>query len=88
MVHKVWKQLNREGIAVGRRTVEWLMRRQGLRGVIRGKVLRTTIGNAATCPLDRVNRQFKVTGRQRSHHDRGHHEARPIDEREASSNGD
>ena len=37
------------------------MRRQGLRGVVRGKVVRTTIGNAAApCPLDRVNRQFKA----------------------------
>ncbi|WP_418134144.1 IS3 family transposase [Acidihalobacter ferrooxydans] len=56
---KVWKQLRREGIAVARCTVERLMRRQGLRGVIRGKAVRTTISNpAAPCPLDRVNRQF------------------------------
>lgn len=33
----------------------------GMRGVVRGKVVRTTIGNTATpCPLDRVNRQFKT----------------------------
>jgi transposase InsO family protein len=37
------------------------MRRLGLRGVIRGKVVRTTIPDARTaCPLDRVNRQFKA----------------------------
>ena len=37
------------------------MRRAGLRGVMRGKVVRTTIGNnAAPCPLDRVNRQLKA----------------------------
>ena len=37
------------------------MRRQGLRGVIRGKVVRTTFSNTAMpCPLDRVNRQFKA----------------------------
>ena len=37
------------------------MRRQGLRGAIRGKVVRTTISNpAAPCPRDRVNRQFKA----------------------------
>ena len=58
---KVWRQLNREGIVVARCTVERLMRRQGLRGVIRGKVVRTTISSsAAPCPLDRVNRQFKA----------------------------
>jgi transposase InsO family protein len=38
---KVWKQMNREGIAVARCTVERLMRRLGLRGVRRGKVIRT-----------------------------------------------
>ena len=58
---KVWHQLNREGIAVARCTVERLMRRSGLKGVRRGKVVRTTIGDAkAACPLDRVNRQFKA----------------------------
>ena len=58
---KVWKQINREGMVVARCTVERLMRRQGLRGAIRGKVVRTTIGDAkAPCPLDRVNRQFKA----------------------------
>jgi transposase InsO family protein len=58
---KVWHQMNREGIAVARCTVERLMRRLGLRGVRRGKVVRTTIGDAnAPCPLDRVKRQFKA----------------------------
>ncbi len=58
---KVWHQLNRQGIAVARCTVERLMRRSGLKGVRRGKVVRTTIGEAkAACPLDRVNRQFKA----------------------------
>jgi transposase InsO family protein len=58
---KVWRQLQREGIQVARCTVERLMRLQGLRGVRRGTVLRTTFGNTATpCPLDRVNRQFKA----------------------------
>jgi transposase InsO family protein len=37
------------------------MRRLGLRGVRRGKVVRTTIGDSkAPCPLDRVNRQFSA----------------------------
>ena len=58
---KVWHQLNREGITVARCTVERLMRRMGLRGVRRGKVVRTTVGDAkAPCPQDRVNRQFKA----------------------------
>ncbi|WP_407280852.1 IS3 family transposase [Aromatoleum evansii] len=58
---KVWRQLNREGVAVARCTVERLMRRHGLRGVVRGKVVRTTISDSkAACPLDRVNRQFKA----------------------------
>ena len=58
---KVWRQLNREGIEVARCTVERLMRRQGLRGVVRGKVVRTTVSDRkAPCPLDRVNRQFKA----------------------------
>jgi len=58
---KVWRQLNREGVVVARCTVERLMRRQGLRGVVRGKVVRTTVSDCkAACPLDRVNRQFKA----------------------------
>ncbi len=56
---KVWRQLKREGIAVARCTVERLMRQQGLAGVRRGKVVRTTTPNlAAPCPRDHVNRQF------------------------------
>jgi len=58
---KVWKQMNREGIEVARCTVERLMQRLGLRGVRRGKVVRTTISdNKAPCPLDKVNRQFRA----------------------------
>jgi putative transposase len=58
---KVWHQLNREGVQVARCTVERLMKREGLHGVRRGKIVRTTIPDkAALCPLDRVNRQFKA----------------------------
>lgn len=58
---KVWRQLDREGMTVARCTVERLMRRQGLRGVVRGKVVRTTVSDPkAPCPLDRVNRQFRA----------------------------
>lgn len=54
---KVWRQLGREGVSVARCTVERLMRKLGLRG----KVVRTTIGDAkAPCSLDRVNRQFRA----------------------------
>jgi transposase InsO family protein len=56
---KVWLQLNREGLAVARCTVARLMRGMGLRGVIRGKPIRTTFSDkAAPCPADHVNRQF------------------------------
>ena len=58
---KVWRQLAREGMPVARCTIERLMRRQGLRGVRRGKVVRTTISDSrAPCPLDRVHRQFRA----------------------------
>ena len=58
---KVWRQLGREGVVVARCTVERLMRRQGLRGAMRGKVVRTTFSDSATpCPLDRVNREFRA----------------------------
>ena len=58
---KGWKQMRRERITVARCTVERLMKRLGLQGVRRGKVVRTTIGDASAArPLDRVNRQFKA----------------------------
>jgi putative transposase len=46
---KVWLQLGLEGWDVARCTVERLMRKMGLRGVVRGRKVRTTI------PSDRVN---------------------------------
>ncbi len=37
------------------------MRQMGLKGIVRGKSVRTTISDkAAPCPLDRVNRQFQA----------------------------
>ena len=61
-VRKVWRQLGREHADVARCTVERLMKRLGLQGVVRGKPVRTTISNpAAPCPLDHVNRQFKAS---------------------------
>ena len=60
-VRKVWRQMKREGIDVARCTVARLMRRMGLKGVIRGKPVKTTVRDKATpCPLDRVNRQFQA----------------------------
>ena len=58
---KVWKQMNRERIAVARCTVERLMKRLVLQGAMRGKRVRTTTPDAAAQrPLDRVNRQFSA----------------------------
>lgn len=54
--------MNREGIRVARCTVERLMRKLGLHGVVRGKRCRTTISDPAMSrPADLVNRQFKAT---------------------------
>jgi len=51
---KLWKQISREGVKVARCRVERPMRRLGLRGVKRGKVVRTTVSDAkAPCPLTR-----------------------------------
>jgi putative transposase len=59
---KVWAQLNREGIAVARCTVERLMRELGLQGVVRGKPsVRTTVSDDANDrPRDLVARQFQA----------------------------
>jgi len=59
---KVWAQLQREGIAVARCTVERLMRGLGLRGVVRGRAsVRTTLGDPASDrPADLVQRQFRA----------------------------
>jgi putative transposase len=58
---KVWRQLKREGENVARCTVERLMRRMGLQGVVRGKPAKTTVSDkTAPCPQDRVNRQFQA----------------------------
>jgi transposase InsO family protein len=58
-VRKVWRQMRREQFDVARCTVQRLMNRLGLRGVIRGKTVRTTVSDPkAPCALDRVQRQF------------------------------
>ena len=60
-LRKVWWQLRRKGIEVARCTVTRLMLAMGLRGVLRGKSVRTTMSDkAAPCPPDRVNRDFRA----------------------------
>src|SRR5262249_4736573 len=59
---KVWRQLNREGHAVAKCTVERLMRGMALRGVVRGKSRRTTVPDTtAPRPADLVERRFAAT---------------------------
>ena len=59
---KVWKQLNRESIPIGRWTVERLMKKLGIEGVVRGRSCKTTIPDElADKPLDLVNREFKAS---------------------------
>ena len=60
-VRKVWRQLKREGFDVARCTVARLMRDLGLRGVVRGRKVKTTVADELLDrPPDRVNRQFNV----------------------------
>jgi len=59
---KVWRQLNRESIIAARCTVERLMKRMGLQGVVRDRRCKTTFSNPAwEYPSDLVKRQFKAT---------------------------
>src|SRR5215216_5684237 len=58
---KVWEQLDREQIPAARCTVERLMRRAGLRGVVRGATTRTTIGDVPVTTPDLVDRRFVAT---------------------------
>jgi putative transposase len=63
---KVWAQLRREGVQAARCTVERLMRGLGIRGVVRGKTVRTTVPDeAATRPADLVDRQFRAAAPNR-----------------------
>jgi len=59
---KIWHALRREHRDVARCTVERLMRRLGLQGVVRGKKIITTNPNTSQpCPDDKVNRQFTAS---------------------------
>ena len=65
-VEKVWRQLLREGIVVGRDRVGRLMADLGLSGVRRGKFKRTTITDAAgSRPADLVERRFSAAAPNR-----------------------
>ncbi len=56
---KVWRQLIREEVEVARCTVERLMRKMGLQGVVRGRKVKTTVRDElAERPLDLVQRNF------------------------------
>ncbi len=56
---KIWRQLGREGIGVGRDHVARLMGGLGIRGVVRGATRRTTTPTLAEQrPADLVKRQF------------------------------
>lgn len=56
---KIWRQLNREGVQVGRGRVERLMRRMGLAGAVRGKKVRTALlVRDGVRAADLVKRQF------------------------------
>ena len=58
---KIWHVLLRDNEEVARCTVERLMRRLGLKGVLRGKkVVTTNPDTSQPCPDDKVNRQFKA----------------------------
>ena len=61
-VRKVWRALNREGLAVARCTVARLMGELGLRGVVRGRRAKTTLAaKEPVRPADRVNRVFEAS---------------------------
>jgi len=65
-VRKVWRPLKREDIKAARSTVARLLKDLEPQGVIRGKLVRTTVSDkATTCPLDHVNRQFHAPGPNR-----------------------
>lgn len=64
--HKVWKQMNREAIGVGRDRIARLMSDLGLAGARRGKFKRTTITDPTVAlPSDLVDRHFAALGPNR-----------------------
>ena len=65
-IEKVWHQLNREGVKIGRDRVARLMADLELSGVVRGKKKRTTWpGEVAQRPADLVERKFTAAAPNR-----------------------
>ncbi len=59
---KVWRQLKREGVEVGRDRVARLMRQMGLAGRVRGRRPRTTVpAETGPRPADLVERRFRAS---------------------------
>lgn len=60
-IEKVWRQLHREGVRVGRDRVARLMRELNLEGVVRGERKRTTVpAELDERPADLVDRNFRA----------------------------
>jgi len=63
---KIWRQLRRDGFDVARCTVERLMRKLGIRSVVRGKGYKSTVPDfAAERPADLVERAFTASAPNR-----------------------
>jgi putative transposase len=63
---KVWRALNREGIAISHCRTSRLMRQMGLAGRVRGRKARTTLPDPTSPrPADLVERQFVATAPNR-----------------------
>jgi putative transposase len=61
-IHKIWKQLGRQGEAIGRDQVARLMGELGIEGIRRGKKRRTTISDpSAPRSPDLVDRNFTAS---------------------------
>jgi putative transposase len=64
----MWAHLHRLGIPVARCTVERLMRRDGWRGVVRTKKVRTTISDRQPVSVPVARESSSGSGRSMFHH--------------------
>jgi putative transposase len=64
-MEKLWRQLHREGVAVGRDRVARLMKALGIAGVVRGRKKKRTTIPAEQYPADLVKRNFNPPGPNR-----------------------
>ena len=63
---KIWAQLNREGISIGRDRCERLMKRAGIAGAVRGRKVRTTVPDRSSPRSpDLVDRNWEVAAPNR-----------------------